>query len=146
MFSGWRVIILCFLLLYGVPNSSTGAPGQSHHSLILPGSPFPAKANDPKVQRAARLAIYKYNNSSNDIFLFKESRINKATIQIVKGVKYRLNVDICRTVCRKRIPHPNLDRCDFQKNKMLRKKFTCDFEVWFIPWQQKTQILVMFCH
>ncbi|XP_013910193.1 PREDICTED: cystatin-F-like [Thamnophis sirtalis] len=146
MFFGWRIIILCFLLLYGVPKSSTGASGQFPNSLIQPGSPFPVKTNDPNVQRAARLGVYKYNNSTNDIFLFKESHINKATVQIVKGVKYRLDVDICRTVCRKRIPHPNLDRCDFQKNKMLQKKFKCDFEVWLIPWQQKVQIPVMFCH
>ncbi|KAG8130305.1 hypothetical protein E2320_016903 [Naja naja] len=75
------------------------------NSLIQPGSPFPVKTNDPEVQRAARLGVYKYNNSSNDIFLFKESHINKATVQ----------------------------------------KLTCDFEVWFIPWQQKVHILVMFC-
>ncbi|XP_032068560.1 cystatin-F-like isoform X1 [Thamnophis elegans] len=123
MFFGWRIIILCFLLLYGVPKSSTGASGQFPNSLIQPGSPFPVKTNDPNVQRAARLGVYKYNNSTNDIFLFKESHINKATVQIVKGVKYRLDVDICRTVCRKRIPHPNLDRCDFQKNKMLQKVY-----------------------
>uniref|UniRef100_A0A8C5SJW1 Cystatin domain-containing protein n=1 Tax=Laticauda laticaudata TaxID=8630 RepID=A0A8C5SJW1_LATLA len=66
--------------------------------------------------------------------------------KIVKGVKYRLNVDIRRTVCSKRILHPNLDKCDFQKMMMLRKKLTCDFEVWLIPWQQKIHIPVMFCH
>ncbi|XP_026568527.1 cystatin-F-like [Pseudonaja textilis] len=147
MFFGWReTTILCFLLLYGVPNSSSGVPGQFPNSLIPPGSPFPVKTNDPKVQRAARLGVYKYNNSSNDIFLFKESHINKATVQIVKGVKYRLNVDIRRTVCSKRMLHPNLDKCDFQKMLLLRKKLTCDFEVWLIPWQQKIHIPVMFCH
>ncbi|KAM3848915.1 cystatin-F-like [Vipera latastei] len=146
MFFGWRVITLGFLLLYGVPNSSTDTLGQLPNSLLQPGSPFPVKTNDPEVQRATRLGVYKYNNSSNDIFLFKESHINKATMQIVKGVKYRLNVDICRTVCSKRIPHPNLDRCDFQKSKGLRKIFTCNFEIWLLPWQQKVRIPVMCCH
>ncbi|KAM6473106.1 cystatin-F [Liasis olivaceus] len=146
MFFGWRVITLCFLLLCDVPNSSADAPGQLPNSSIQPGSLVPVKTNDPKVQRAARLGVYKYNNSSNDLFLFKESHINKATMQIVKGVKYRLDVDIRRTVCSKRIPHPNLDRCDFQKNKLLRKIFTCYFEIWFIPWQQKVHVSVITCH
>uniref|UniRef100_A0A2D4IJA9 Cystatin domain-containing protein n=1 Tax=Micrurus lemniscatus lemniscatus TaxID=129467 RepID=A0A2D4IJA9_MICLE len=146
MFFGWReTSLLCFLLLYGVPNPSTGAPGQFPNSLIRPGAPFPVKTSDPNVQRAARLGVYRYNNRSNDIFLFKESRINNATEQIVEGVIYRLNVDIRRTECRKGIPHPNLDRCAFQKEKMLNKKLTCDFEVWFTPGEQNVHIPVMLC-
>uniref|UniRef100_A0A8C5SHW4 Uncharacterized protein n=1 Tax=Laticauda laticaudata TaxID=8630 RepID=A0A8C5SHW4_LATLA len=77
--------------------SYTGVPGQFPNSLIQPGSPFPVKTNDPKVQRAARLGVYKYNNSSNDIFLFKESHINKATMQsnFLNGLpKYKMQTEI----------------------------------------------------
>ncbi|XP_063152752.1 cystatin-F [Candoia aspera] len=149
MFFGWKVITVCFLLLYNAPNSSTDAyllAGQLPDLSVQPGSLVPVKTNDPEVQRAARLGVYKYNNRSNDLFLFKESHINKAMMQIVKGVKYRLGVNICRTVCSKRIPHPNLDRCDFQKNKTLRKIFTCYFEIRLIPWQQEVHVPVIYCH
>ncbi|XP_015266855.1 PREDICTED: cystatin-F [Gekko japonicus] len=89
-------------------------------SRIKPGSPVPIKTNDPGVQKAARYGVYTYNNSSNDIFLFKESRINKAMVQIVRGLKYNLDVNIARTVCTKR-QHPTLDQCRFQKHKKLRQ-------------------------
>ncbi|KAF7236489.1 Glutathione reductase, mitochondrial [Varanus komodoensis] len=94
--------------------------GQLPNSNIQPGVPVHVKTNDPGVQKAARFGVYRYNNSSNDIFLFKESCINNATIQVVKGLKYRLDVDIRRTVCRKRV-QPDLDQCDFQRNKKLRQ-------------------------
>ncbi|XP_053154740.1 cystatin-F isoform X2 [Hemicordylus capensis] len=113
-------------------------------STVKPGFPTPVKTNDPGVQRAARSGIYKYNNCSNDIFLFKESHINKATVQVVKGLKYKLDVDISRTVCMKR-KHPDLDKCDFQRNKTLRQTFRCTFEVWLIPWLGKVQVPVSLC-
>ncbi|KAH0628492.1 hypothetical protein JD844_009754 [Phrynosoma platyrhinos] len=95
------------------------------NSTIKPGFPVPVKTNDPGVRQAARFGVYGYNNSSNDIYLFRESCINKATLQIVRGLKYTLNVEIRRTVCSKR-PHPDLDRCAFQRNKKLRQKYRDD--------------------
>uniref|UniRef100_A0A8D2JAW9 Cystatin F n=1 Tax=Varanus komodoensis TaxID=61221 RepID=A0A8D2JAW9_VARKO len=123
----------------------SGIKGQLPNSNIQPGVPVHVKTNDPGVQKAARFGVYRYNNSSNDIFLFKESCINNATIQVVKGLKYRLDVDIRRTVCRKRV-QPDLDQCDFQRNKKLRQKFRCYFEVWLIPWLQRIQVPVSLCH
>uniref|UniRef100_A0A8C8VPB1 Egg-white cystatin n=1 Tax=Pelusios castaneus TaxID=367368 RepID=A0A8C8VPB1_9SAUR len=111
------------------------------NSTTRPGFPIPMDTNDPKVRRAARFGVYRYNNSSNDLFLFKESRINK----IVRGLKYMLNVEIGRTVCDKR-GHSNLDSCDFQKKKKLKQMFRCYFEVWTIPWLQRVQVLVALCH
>ncbi|KAL8202844.1 UNVERIFIED_CONTAM: hypothetical protein K2H54_027023 [Gekko kuhli] len=100
--------------------------------------------NDPGVRKAARYGVYTYNNSSNDIFLFKESHVNKAEVQIVRGLKYNLDVDIARTVCTKR-KHPALDQCHFQKHKQLRQTFRCYFEVWLIPWLQKVEVLISHC-
>nr|XP_020664659.1 cystatin-F isoform X1 [Pogona vitticeps] len=90
------------------------------NAMFTPGAPIPINKHDPGVQRAARFGVYRYNNMSNDIFLFKESHINKATLQVVRGLKYKVNADIDRTVCRKRM-HPNLDTCDFQRNKILKQ-------------------------
>ncbi|XP_061479808.1 cystatin-F-like [Rhineura floridana] len=142
LFTGWNVAIFCVLLLCDVAGSATGR--QLPNSTIKPGSPIPVKTNDPGVQRAARFGVYRYNNSSNDIFLFKESHINKAMMQVVRGMKYRLDVDISRTVCSKRI-HPNLDRCDFQKKKALIQTFRCYFEVWITPWLHQVQVPISLC-
>lgn len=62
--------------------SCTGINTQLSNATFKPGAPIPVKINDPGVQRAARFGVYKYNNMSNDIFLFKESHINKATRQV----------------------------------------------------------------
>ncbi|XP_067388923.1 cystatin-F isoform X3 [Emydura macquarii macquarii] len=93
---------------------------QKPNSTTRPGFPMPMDTNDPGVRRAARFGVYRYNNSSNDLFLFKESHINKAMVQIVRGLKYMLNVEIGRTVCDKR-GHSSLDSCDFQKKKKLKQ-------------------------
>ncbi|XP_060092973.1 cystatin-F [Heteronotia binoei] len=140
----WSIAVFCFLTLFDAARTSSGSFRQLPSSRINPGFPVPINTNDPGVRKAARDGVYKYNNSSNDIFLFKESCINKAMVQVVRGLKYNLHVDIARTVCTKR-EHPSLDRCHFQKQKKLRQKFRCYFEVWLTPWLQKTEVLVSHC-
>ncbi|KAJ7335875.1 hypothetical protein JRQ81_013816 [Phrynocephalus forsythii] len=145
MFFGGMVIILgSSLLLCDGTRDLAGRNRQVSNAMFKPGAPIPVKINDPGVQRAARFGVYKYNNMSNDIFLFKVSHVIKATVQVVRGMKYKVDVDIGRTVCRKRM-HPDLDRCDFQKNKTLKQSFQCDFEVWLIPWLHEVHVPVCIC-
>ncbi|KAJ7413907.1 hypothetical protein WISP_87660 [Willisornis vidua] len=94
------------------------------HSTMKPGSPIPVNINNPGVRKAARFGVYRYNNSSNDLFLFKDSQINKAMVQIVRGLKYMLHVEIKRTVCEKR-EHSSLDGCHFQRKKSLQQRHLC---------------------
>ncbi|XP_069091141.1 cystatin-F [Pleurodeles waltl] len=112
---------------------------------IQPGFPRNAKTDDPAVLKAARFAIYEYNNRTNDIFLFKVSDIRKALIQVVKGMKFMLETKIGRTVCRKEEPY-NLDNCEFQKDKKLQQTFNCYFEVWIVPWLKIVKVPVVVCH
>lgn len=42
------------------------------------------------------------------------------SLQIVKGLKYMLEVEIGRTTCKKN-QHPRLDDCDFQTNQTLKR-------------------------
>ncbi|KAJ8359564.1 hypothetical protein SKAU_G00160890 [Synaphobranchus kaupii] len=55
--------------------------------------------------------------------------------QIVKGIKYILEVQILRTVCRK-TDNNDLNNCHFQPKGKLHQIFHCHFEVWAIPWQK----------
>ncbi|MBZ3876553.1 Ectonucleoside triphosphate diphosphohydrolase 6 [Sciurus carolinensis] len=93
---------------------------QDCNSGVKPGFPKRIKTDDPGVLKAARHSVEKFNNCTNDIFLFKESYISRALVQVVKGLKYMLEVKIGRTTCRKTTHHP-LDNCDFQTNPDLKR-------------------------
>ncbi|KAJ8418333.1 hypothetical protein AAFF_G00140420 [Aldrovandia affinis] len=106
----------------------------SHMDGADPGSICNIDKNDTGVQKAVLSATYMFNNQSNDIFLFKTLAIVDAKRQIVKGIKYILELEILRTVCRKTTDNPDLSNCHFQPKGKLYQIFHCHFEVWAIPW------------
>ncbi|ELR52644.1 Cystatin-F, partial [Bos mutus] len=110
-----------------------------------PGFPKTIKTNDPDVLRAARHSAESFNNCSNDAFLFRESRVSRALVQIVKGLKFMLDMDIGRTTCKK-TGHANLDDCSFQTNRTLQWTLSCYSEVWVVPWLQTTEVSLLHCH
>lgn len=55
------------------------------NSSVKPGFPKAIETNDPGVRRAARHSAEKFNNCSNDVFLFRESRISRALVQVRVG-------------------------------------------------------------
>ncbi|XP_053434310.1 cystatin-F [Nycticebus coucang] len=138
------------LALYCLVLSAPGDPAPDFCSQDLnlgvkPGFPEPVKTNNQRVLEAARHSVEKFNNCTNDMFLFKESHIRRALVQIVKGLKYMLEVEIGRTTCKKN-RHPSLDNCDFQTNRTLKLTLSCYSEVWVIPWLQSFQVPVLRCH
>uniref|UniRef100_A0A8V0Z7R5 Egg-white cystatin n=1 Tax=Gallus gallus TaxID=9031 RepID=A0A8V0Z7R5_CHICK len=112
--------MLCCLALWGSTCTCDATYTPPPHSTMNPGFPVPVNTNNPGVRKAARFGVYQFNNSSNDLFLFKEWQINKAMVQIVRGLKYMLHVEIGRTVCEKR-GYSNLDDCHFQRKKNLQQ-------------------------
>uniref|UniRef100_A0A8D1W292 Cystatin domain-containing protein n=1 Tax=Sus scrofa TaxID=9823 RepID=A0A8D1W292_PIG len=142
-----RVLLaVCTLVLV-----ATGGPSQDFCSQILdsgvrPGCPKTIETNDPDVLRAARHSAESFNNCSNDAFLFKESHVSKALVQIVKGLKFMLDMDISRTTCKKLGHHTSLDNCSFQTNHSLQWTFSCYSEVWVVPWLQSVEVSVLRCH
>ncbi|KAM4902411.1 cystatin-F isoform 1-T1 [Sylvia borin] len=135
---------LCCLALWSFTRTSGVTNVPPSQSTIRPGYPVPVNTNNPGVRKAARFGVYRYNNSSNDLFLFKESQIKKAMVQIVRGLKYMLHVEIKRTVCEKR-DHCSLDSCHFQREKNLKRMLRCYFEVWIQPWTHTVHIPVAHC-
>ncbi|XP_004441987.1 PREDICTED: cystatin-F [Ceratotherium simum simum] len=138
------------LALCGLVWSSTGGPSRDFCSQILnsdvkPGFPKTIKTNDAGVLKAARHSVERFNNCTDDIFLFKESHISRALVQIVTGLRYMLDVEIGRTTCKK-TKHPSLDNCDFQTNGTLKRTLSCYSEVWVIPWLQRFEVPVLLCH
>ncbi|XP_032275991.1 cystatin-F [Phoca vitulina] len=139
-------VLLAFCCL--VPCTTAGPSrdfcSQTLNPDVKPGFPKKINPHDPGVLQAARHSVERFNNCTNDIFLFKESHISKALLQIVKGLKYMLHMKIGRTSCKK-TQHPILDNCDFQTNDTLKRTFSCYTEVWVIPWLQRFKVPVLLC-
>ncbi|XP_036978485.1 cystatin-F [Acanthopagrus latus] len=138
---GVKMLLLVSLLAALGPS----LPAGSHHGGLMPGSPYNISRNDPRLQKVVLTAAYYYNNQSNDAFLFKPSAIQRAQRQLVKGVRYIVDLQISRTVCHKRDGNKNLSQCDLQPAGVLQQTFQCHFEVWIIPWEKKTQTQVLDC-
>ncbi|XP_019132292.1 cystatin-F [Larimichthys crocea] len=115
-----------------------------HHGTSMPGSPFNISKNDSCLKQLVLIAAYSFNNQSNDAFLFKASVIHRAQRQVVRGIRYIIDLDLSRTVCRKQ-NSIDLSNCDFQSDSRLNQTFQCHFEVWLIPWQNTTKTLVLLC-
>ncbi|XP_071329613.1 cystatin-F [Trachinotus anak] len=116
-----------------------------HHGRFMPGSPLNISRNDHGLQQVVLTTTYSFNNQSNDAFLFKPSTIHRAQRQIVKGIRYIVDLEISRTICRKRDHNNNLSKCDFQPEGRLHQTFQCHAEVWLIPWENQTKIQVFLC-
>ncbi|KAM4040484.1 cystatin-F [Anomaloglossus baeobatrachus] len=132
-----------FVLLLLAASASCGTIREFRTSTIDPGFPRNASTNDPEVKKAMRVTVYAFNNMSNDVYLSKELEIQKAMIQIVKGIKYMLRAKLARTVCKKNTEYI-LDECDFQKGPMKRV-FTCYSEVWKISWLHFEKVSLLEC-
>ncbi|XP_040283333.1 cystatin-F [Bufo bufo] len=139
MAAPWSLVILLFLAARGSP----GTFSDTRSTTVDPGFPRNASTNDPEVKKAMRLTVYAFNNMSNDVYLSKELEIQKAMIQVVKGIKYMLLAKLARTVCKKNTEYI-LDQCEFQKEP-LKKVFTCYSEVWKISWLHFEKVSVLEC-
>ncbi|XP_078017093.1 cystatin-F [Epinephelus lanceolatus] len=96
--------------------------------------------------QAVDSAVSFYNNMSNDIFLFKPLSITRAQMKVVEGALYAVDLDMTRTVCRKRDNNRDLSNCDVQpEGDDLHQTFQCHTEVWVIPWENKTMVRQFTC-
>ncbi|TMS01668.1 Monoacylglycerol lipase ABHD12, partial [Larimichthys crocea] len=91
-----------------------------HHGTSMPGSPFNISKNDSCLKQLVLIAAYSFNNQSNDAFLFKASVIHRAQRQVVRGIRYIIDLDLSRTVCRKQ-NSIDLSNCDFQSDSRLNQ-------------------------
>ncbi|XP_059215599.1 cystatin-F [Centropristis striata] len=112
---------------------------------IMPGSPSNISGDDGGLQKALLSAARFYNHQSNDAFLFRPSAVRGAQRQVVKGVRYEAELDISRTVCRKR-DHNKLTDCDFQPKGRLQQTLQCHTVVWVVPWKNETRTLLLQCN
>ncbi|AWP14726.1 putative cystatin-F isoform 2 [Scophthalmus maximus] len=132
------------LLLLVALEVRLAAGGQNGRS--MPGSPTNISRDDRGLQQVVLATAYSFNNQSNDAFLFKPSTVHRAQRQVVKGVRYIVDLDVSRTICRKRDHNDHdLSKCDFQPEGRLQQTFRCHSDVWSIPWTHEMKILDFVC-
>ncbi|XP_041517982.1 cystatin-M [Microtus oregoni] len=103
--------------------------------------------NDPRVQRAAQVAVSTYNMGSNSLYYFRDTKIVDAAYQLVAGLKYYLTMDLESTECRKtRVSgdHMDLTTCPLAAG-VQQEKLRCNFELLEVPWKNTTQLLKHDC-
>uniref|UniRef100_A0A3P8UWM5 Cystatin domain-containing protein n=1 Tax=Cynoglossus semilaevis TaxID=244447 RepID=A0A3P8UWM5_CYNSE len=117
----------------------------SHGGRYMPGSVVNVNRDDRGLQQAVLAVAYSFNNQSNDAFLFKPLAIRTAKKQVRPGVHYIVDLDICRTVCRKQINNTDFSHCNFQPEPPLKQIFQCHSDIWIIPWRKQTKVVGLTC-
>ncbi|KAM8919804.1 cystatin-like 1 [Lycaon pictus] len=82
--------------------------------------------------------IEKYNNASNDTYLFQVDKLLQSQMQLTTGVEYMVTVKISRTKCRRNSTTKN--SCPIQSKNKLKKSFICDFLMYTVPWMNYYQL------
>ncbi|KAH0508176.1 cystatin-M [Microtus ochrogaster] len=103
--------------------------------------------NDPRVKRAAQVAVSTYNMGSNSLYYFRDTKIVDAAYQLVAGLKYYLTMVLESTECRKtRVSgdHMDLTTCPLAAG-VQQEKLRCNFELLEVPWKNTTQLLKHDC-
>ncbi|XP_069394235.1 cystatin-F [Paralichthys olivaceus] len=140
---GEKTLLLLLLLAASAALEISVIAGR-HHGRSMPGSLTNISRDDRSLEQVLLAATYSFNNQSNDAFLFKPSAVHQAQRQIIKGVRYIVDLDVSRTVCRKRDDY-DLSQCHFQPDGRLHQVFQCHVVVWMIPWRHETKIQTLFC-
>uniref|UniRef100_A0A9J7WUR6 Cathepsin F n=1 Tax=Cyprinus carpio carpio TaxID=630221 RepID=A0A9J7WUR6_CYPCA len=138
---GYPVIACCILvgLVLGVED------GPDRPVIGAPGSPVRLSESDPGVMKAVKFAEERYNMGSNAMHIRRVSKILSASKQLVKGVRYSIMVEIGNTQCKKSLKLSAEDTCDFFPEPHKQKTEVCLFEVWDIPWENKSTLLKQKC-
>ncbi|XP_025858087.1 cystatin-like 1 [Vulpes vulpes] len=82
--------------------------------------------------------IEKYNNASNDTYLFQVDKLLQSQMQLTTGVEYMVTVKISRTKCKRNSTTKN--SCPIQSKNKLKKSFICDFLMYTVPWMNYYQL------
>ncbi|XP_030054944.1 cystatin [Microcaecilia unicolor] len=130
----WPISLLCLIALA----LTTGAFAVNERQLPLVGGLREAGVNEEGVQKAMSFAMRKYNQASNDKYAMNVCRMIRARKQIVSGIKYFIDVDVCRTQCD--ISTSELTNCAFHQGSELEKTLTCQFVVRVIPWRKQSEL------
>jgi len=114
--------------------------------LTMTGGWSPADPKEEGVQRVAEFAVMDNNKRSNSMNHDKLIEVVTASRQVVSGIKYRLQIKIGQTNCRKNhgseFTSEHLAACEVPENNPRK---TCDVEIWEQKWKSFVQVLKYDC-
>ncbi|KAB5571421.1 hypothetical protein PHYPO_G00224790 [Pangasianodon hypophthalmus] len=135
----------CLVLAVCVCALVRGDVDDGHTAAAAPGAPVRLSDSDPGLLTALKFAEERYNMLSNGMHIRRVSKIISATRQLVKGVRYSITVEIGRTQCKKSAELHVTEDCEFFQESHKLKTEVCLFEVWNIPWENKSTLLKQKC-
>ncbi|XP_049636149.1 cystatin-M [Suncus etruscus] len=118
---------------------------QPHEHLV--GGRQELSPDDPQVKKVAQAAVANYNMGSNSMYVFRDTKIIRATSQLVAGVKYTLTMDLGSTSCRKTTlsgEQMDFTTCPLAADEE-QEKLRCTFEILVVPWKNSSQLLSHDC-
>ncbi|XP_066243052.1 cystatin-C-like [Saccopteryx leptura] len=136
-------LLLLAALALALALAMSPAAGANPRKAPMPGGLSEADVEEEGVKQALKFALSEYNKASNDAFHSRAMRVVRARKQIVAGLNYFLDVEVGRTTCTK--SEPNLDTCPFHDQPHLRKKALCSFQIYTVPWMNKTSMVKSSC-
>ncbi|CAG6017089.1 unnamed protein product [Menidia menidia] len=132
-------MFVCFLFVVCV--LAAGRFPDAKHVMI--GQPQKVPVNSPSVVKAARFAVVEFNRANiQEQFAYKVLNITSAKTQIVAGINYILDVNLGRTVCRRRDTN-DTKPCALHADPKERE---CHFIVTEVPWENLHALTQHKCH
>jgi len=99
--------------------------------------------NEDSVIDAALFAANVLSDRENSIYHKKLVRINEAQKQIVSGIKYRINLEMMTTNCRKNeIQRYDIEKCGINETQDSE---LCNVEVYVQAWNNKRELISSDC-
>ncbi|KAJ8361494.1 hypothetical protein SKAU_G00180190 [Synaphobranchus kaupii] len=98
---------------------------------VMTGGPMDVPSNRSDVLRAARFAVYEYNEEISEEYAYKTTSIASSQVQVVAGLRFILDVNLGLTECKK-MQASDVENCSLQRNG---KELHCHFVVLDVPWE-----------
>ncbi|XP_062856734.1 cathepsin F [Trichomycterus rosablanca] len=138
-------VFTALILALCVSNARSVDDGSDRVQIGAPGTPVLLSDSDPGLTEAVKFAEKRYNMLSNAMHIRRVSKVLSATKQLVKGVRYSITAEIGRTQCKKSEVLQDSNNCEFFPDSKKQKSEVCLFEVWNVPWQNKSTLLKQKC-
>nr|XP_060623409.1 kininogen-1 [Anolis sagrei ordinatus] len=106
-----------------------------------PGCTRVIPSDSPQLKEPLAAVAEKYNTECSDGFLYRITKVTKATVQIVSGIMYRIEFQIIETNCSNAEVHGLDENCIAKENS---EPLHCYSSVWEKPWQPKSEVAVTF--
>ncbi|XP_032338489.1 kininogen-1 isoform X1 [Camelus ferus] len=101
---------------------------------ICPGCPTVIPVDSPELEEALNHSIAKLNAENNGNFYFKIDFVEKATAQVVAGMKYSIVFRAKETTCSKESNEELTESCEINKHGQT---LNCKSDVLVVPWEKK---------